>query len=250
MTPEDFLQHLWRLSDRHKRVARKYSPGKVFLYRTRVFSNLETPKNVQDLSYPPIHKTKINRANDNGEQVFYASAGMPTTLAESRVKEGQYIIVSKWKNSKDLLLQEVGIAENPEGIEKIYHDIFTSADESIYPYSSKVAKHLMKGIPGFGLLYPSIINKNKSHNIVLSKKFVDEGLICVNASLYEVQSIYNDSKFKLDELDFAVAIQDKLEWKGRKKKWIITPELGELIMKSTGLDWEAYTKDGQYIEPE
>ena len=47
----------------------------------------------------------------------------------------------------------------------MYRHIFTERNESIYPYSSKVAAHLLKGDFISGLLYPSIANNNKAHNL-------------------------------------------------------------------------------------
>lgn len=74
-------------------------------------------------------------------------------------------------------------------MESIYHDIFTSEDESIYEYSSRVAQHLMDSDFISGLLYPSIINSNKSHNVVLKKKDVDDKMTFLNATCYYIKNI-------------------------------------------------------------
>lgn len=249
ISPEDFLTELWKFSEGHIRKARRYAAGDLVLYRTRTFTKPTTPVNVADLSYPPASVCRLNRANSEGDQVFYASAGLPTTLGESRVNEGEYIIVSKWKNTQEIILQEVGLSQDSTGIEKLYHDIFTESEESIYPYSAQVAEHLMKFEPPFGLLYPSIINQNHSHNVALKKETVDERLEFINASLYEVGHITDDSKFEVTEFDFASAAGDgKLEWRGRRKQWTVVPK-GELQFVSNGWDWEAFLPDGTYLEP-
>src|SRR5262245_48770218 len=90
ISPNDFLAKLWRLSKGHRRTGRRYGPGTLTLYRTRVFSDTNWCRQVANLSYPPPEKCGLQRANAPGEQVFYASAGLPTTLAESRVRAGQY----------------------------------------------------------------------------------------------------------------------------------------------------------------
>jgi RES domain len=251
ITSEDFLATLWKLSKDHQRQARVYSPEAITIYRTRVFNENIRPNRIENLSYPPTEYCKLQRANDVGEQMFYASAGLPTTLAESRVITGQYIIVSKWRNNKEIVLQEVGLNAELQGIEQLYHDIFTARDEGMYKYSSKVANHLMASEFIDGLLYPSIINQNQSHNLVLKKDTVDEGLVFINASLYIVKSVSSDTKYEVEELDFATPTNDDLlDWKGRRKQWIIREAGGKLKMRSNGWDWEAYTPEGVYVEPE
>lgn len=251
ISPNDFLKELGQLSTGHKRLARQYSLGDVVLYRTRVFDQDIRPLKVAELSYPPVKFCKLQRASGIGEQVFYASAGMPTTLAESRVAASQFLIVSKWKNTRDLILQEVGLNTGSQEIEQLYHNIFTSREEAIYPYSSKIANHLIGSDPIGGLLYPSIINQNQSHNVVLKKEFVDSGLRFVNAVFYNVNSISNDNKFEVDEVDFATSSDGiSVDWKGRKKEWPLKNQGDEVKMVSNGWDWEAYTVDGHYIEPE
>lgn len=245
--PSEFLAELWKTSEGHEREASIQPAGKLVLYRTRTFKEKSTPSYVHDLSYPPISKCKPNRANEQDEQVFYASAGLPTTLRESRVNTGEYIIVSKWRNTMEMILQTVGLTANPTGLEKLYHDIFTDPDESIYPYSSQIAKHLMQGNPPYGLLYPSIINKNQSHNVVLPKQLVDERLEFRSASLYHVTNITDDSKFDITEIDSATKLDDgRLDWKGRRKQWTLPPG-GKMI--SNGWDWEAFLPDGTYVDP-
>lgn len=249
IAPDEFLAELWKLSTGHTRKGHVLAAGKLETFRTRTFKEKPTPQNISDLSYPPVDKSKLNRANEAGEQVFYSSAGLPTTLRESRVQEGEFIVVSKWKNTDDIILQSVGLSENPTGLEKLYHDIFTDPDESIYPYSSQVAKHLMKGVPPLGLLYPSIINSNKSHNIVLHKEQVDNKLEFINAALYRVDKIVDDSSFNVIELDFATKLEgDLLDWKGRKKQWT-APAGSTLTATSIGWDWDIRLEDGTIVEP-
>lgn len=250
ISPDVFLNELWKLSNGLNREARKFYPEKLNIYRTRVFQEKILPKSIKDLSYPPLEKSILQRASGVGNQVFYASAGLPTTLAESRVKSGEYIIVSKWRNSGDLIFQNVGFTENKNGIENLYSEIFTHRNESMYVYSSKVADHLMGADFISGLIYPSIINNNKSENLAIKKDHVDKNLKFINATLYFVKSISDDSKYEVEALDFALPT-DKglLDWKGRTKKWDGLPGC-ELKMISNGWDWEAFMPDGTYVDPQ
>jgi hypothetical protein len=246
--PEEFLVELWKISTGHTRNGHVFASEKLTLYRTRAFKEKTTPEYISDLSYPPLEKCKLNRANDGSEQVFYGSAGLPTTLRESRVNAGEYIIVSKWTNSEIVMLQPVGLSNSNNELEKLYNDIFTDTDESIYAYSSRIAKHLMTGVPSFGLLYPSIINGNKSHNVALNKDIVDKRIKFVNAILYRVDDITSDSSFQVTELNFATSNFKMLDWKGRKKQWTV-PANSEVRAVSNGWDWDIRLIDGTPLEP-
>jgi len=135
--PRNLEKELWRLSKGHQRRGRVNEAGKVRIYRTRVWHESEPPKSVADISYPPKHVSRLNRANEEGEQVFYASAGLPPSFVESRLQQGQNVVCGEWRNTAQMTLQEVGLSEDldPSGIEQLYHDIFTSPDPGVYKYS-------------------------------------------------------------------------------------------------------------------
>lgn len=186
ISPDVFITHLWALSKGLKRTGRRYRTGDAIFFRTRVFPTDIRPSSIRDLSYPPAELCRLQRASGVGSQIFYASAGMPTTLAESRVKEGEFIVGARWRNLADLTLQEVGLADLDDERERLYNSIFTEPGDSLYPYTSKIAEHLMSGPTISGLLYPSIINKNKSHNVALKKTYVDGGLGLTSATCYRM----------------------------------------------------------------
>lgn len=250
ISSDDFLSELWKLSKNHRRQTRKHGVNKLEIVRTRTFNTKTRPKLIKELSYPPVGKASLQRANIEGQQIFYASVGLPTTLAESRVSSGQFIICSKWVNTKEFILQEVGFSARPSGLEKLYHDIFTSRNESTYEYTSRVAKHLMSGDFIAGLLYPSIVNQNQSHNLAIKKDYVDSGLSLVSATLYLVKDISSDSKYEVEQLDFATPKGEELDWKGRIKQWQMTRKGEELKFVSNGWDWNAYDRDGNKVEPQ
>jgi hypothetical protein len=250
LEPDQLLSELWRLSKGHRRKAKAYNNGTAEIYRTRTYNLLTRPQMVSNISYPPINKAKLQRANKEGQQVFYASAGMPTTLSESRVKPGQYIVFSRWVNTERMVLPEVGFDTATDGLERIYHDIFTTTDSSKYQFTSVVAEHLMGGDQLAGLMYPSISSQNKSANIVLKKSFVDNHMRCRYASLYHIKSI-KGQQYNTEEIDFAKPNEaGRLIWKGRVRNWVLKNKGDELKMVSNGWDWNAYLSDGTYVEPE
>ena len=130
IAPDEFLQRLWGLSKGHQREVRRFSPGTVDVFRTRTFDGAERCATVAAVSYPPPHRCVLQRASGAHEQVFYGSAGLPTTLAESRVSAGQHIVVAKWRNSGDLLLQPIGLTDEG-GVELVYRRIFTSTTDTL-----------------------------------------------------------------------------------------------------------------------
>jgi hypothetical protein len=109
ISPEEFEQELWALSKGRRRVGRRHKSGDLRIYRTRVWNAPGRPGFVADLSYPPKHLTPLNRANLEGEPVFYASAGLPPSFAECRLQTGQHVVCAEWRNTSDSFLQEVGL---------------------------------------------------------------------------------------------------------------------------------------------
>jgi len=254
--PEDFLKRIWDFSAETKRKGRVYRGTKekpVQLYRARVVTEL--PTGVQELSYPPLEKTELGRANKAGEQIFYASAGFPTNFVElkNKIKINSMVVVSEWQCYCDIYLQEVGFipSQNNETIyENLLKIIFTQTNEEFYKYTSVISKHLMNCNQIAGIIYPSIESKNQSENVALKKEFVDKNLFCVNATVYLVKNILPDFKFEINEINFATNNETKLLWKGRGKNWVIRENGGELKMISYNSLWHAYNKESRLIHPE
>jgi hypothetical protein len=190
ISPEEFERELWALSEGHRRRGRIYKSGDVRIYRTRIWPGPERPKSAADLSYPPKHATHLNRANLEGEPVFYASAALPPSFVECRLEKGQHVVCSEWRNTIDLILQEVGMladGKTSDDVERIYHEIFTSTDPAMYTFSARVARHLLSGDSISGLIYKSIAAQNASENLALKTGFVDAGLRLVNTSMYYIK---------------------------------------------------------------
>jgi hypothetical protein len=79
----------------------------------------------------------------------------------------------------------------------------------------------------------------------------DQRLRFVDATAYCVESIANDFKYEVKQLDFATpGSAGLLDWKGRQKQWKLRNQGDELQMVSNGWDWHAYTPAGVYVDPE
>jgi hypothetical protein len=121
----------------------------------------------------------------------------------------------------------------------------------MYRFSDWVARHLLSGDPISGILYPSIEAQNGSHNLALKTWFVDTGLRFVNASLYYIKDTPVTHTYESEEIDFAISNPDgTLNWKGRKRQWILRNQGDQLKMISTGWSWDGYDLTGTLVNPE
>ncbi len=253
ISPDEFEKELWSLSTGHSRRGRKYNAGEVRIYRTRIWRAPERPRSTTDFSYPPKSVTPLGRANFEGEPIFYASAALPPSFVECRLMTGDHVVCSEWRTTAELVLQEVGLSDGWKlsDTERIYHEIFTAIDPAMYKYSACVARHLVSGPQISGLLYPSMAAQNASHNLALKTEFVDSGLRFVNASLYHVKSASAAFQYEVEEMDFALPNADgSLNWKGRKRQWVLRSQGDSLKMVSTGWSWDAYDPAGVLVDPE
>jgi len=210
--PQDFLEEFTRLSDGSELEARTYAPGELTLYRTKELEKEALPTTVQDLSYPPRDKSELQRANLENEQVFYGSIQMDAALSEGRVSAGDRIVVSRWKNAKELSVRAIP-TEPSSDTERIYNLLYTDLDTSIYPYSAAVAHRLFKTHPMLGLLYPSRRDEAENENVALTARATDEILALEDATLCEVTKAKTDS-YEVKELNVAVPDGDSLKWLG------------------------------------
>jgi hypothetical protein len=91
-----------------------FDPG-VFLYRARRISPV-FHKGIgikrADLIYPPANVARLGRVNRDGEPVFYASMHKQSVFFEvPNLQEGDEIIVSFWKTTQRMLVNNVGYTE-------------------------------------------------------------------------------------------------------------------------------------------
>lgn len=252
VSPEVLLSELWRVSTGHSRTARVYEPEVLELYRARLFPDNTRPRHVNDISYPPKSLAAIGRANREGQQVFYASAGVPSTFIETRCSAGHFIVVGKWVNTDSLILPTVGLEPEENALEDLYRDLFR-ANALTYRYTSEVAHHLMNGQKIDGLLYPSVLASHEHHNVVLKRATVDAKMRLKYAILGTITEQVAEEKYKVETLDFAKPMNDgSLSWAGRPHHWILR-EAGESFTfecDGYGWDWAVRDSNGNIREPE
>lgn len=260
ITPSDFLDKMRRVSKGVSRVARRYfheEAKPIRLYRARVFNgNFKKPEKITELSYiPDSTLCKVGRANSEGEQIFYASAGLPTTFVEMKdaIKINSIVIVSEWRSRDSIILQQVGFVESRDKkseYEQFLHDIFTFEGSELYPYSSALSQHLIGSKIIDGIMYPSIESQNQSQNLALKKETIDEKFEFAYAYVYRVKEIKPNFQYDVDKIDFILPEGDSLKYKEGKEQWVIREDGGELKMHGNGWGWDAYSSDGKLVDPE
>jgi hypothetical protein len=121
----------------------------------------------------------------------------------------------------------------------------------MYKFSARVARHLLSGDPISGLLYPSVVTPSTSQNVALTTAFVDSGLRIVNAAFYHVTSVTAPLQYQVEEIDFALPeANGGLNWKGRRRQWVLRKQGDQLKLVSTGWSWDAYDMAGALVDPE
>lgn len=196
---------------------------------------------------------QIGRVNFANAPVFYACAGGPTTFVETRCDVGDIVVVSEFRCTTEMVVQEIGFTDDGQSIteyEAIMYELFMAPGSEYYEYSSSIASHLMGADFIHGLTYPSIASGSSSQNLALKTSFVDTALHFVNATAYRIKAITEPFKYQVDEVDFGTVNQGVVSWKGRKKTWRLTRQGQELRMVSNGWNWDAFDEDDALVDPE
>ena len=164
--------------------------------------------------------------------------------------------VGEWESTAKMALQQIGITldgitlNNENLVEHLLHKIFTSLRDELYQYSALVSSHLLSGDCVDGLLYPSIISQNQSHNIALKKDYVDKFLHLISVKAYKIIAISQNLQYEVEQTNFAVPLKNgDLEWKNRKHQWVIAENYGELSVNWNGWDYVAKNQYGQQVDP-
>jgi hypothetical protein len=71
----------------------------------------DRPSKIDEVSYPPADKAKLNRANRAGCPMFYCSVGAPAVFYELRAKQGDRIVLSQWEITEPLWMHNLGYHE-------------------------------------------------------------------------------------------------------------------------------------------
>lgn len=253
----------------------------LILYRGIPYS--QKPQKLVDLSYPPLEFAKSNRASRDGEQIFYCSNLENVPFFELNLQPGERLVVSKWKTTRRLLVNNVGYAD--KNFEKLkagrkngnwWDDIkpteenqqldqnflirdflatkfsqpISPENEDYYKLTIAIAEHHFKSDIFYGLIYPTIQMRGNADNFAIKKSFVDSGgLQFLEVYFIEITEVL-DFKYNINRIDWANSISPNgiIEWKGRIPQWSIEPGQ-ELKFSVKDEKWIATDNDGNIIEP-
>ena len=174
----------------------------------------EKPQNICELTYPPPANVKsFQRANRPGESMFYCSTSRNTPAYELSLVQGDYVAISRWRNSKRMVFNNVGYTQEifvDKGADRIcpnwgdekdppswatlenqivtrflakeFTKIVPIGKEVHYKTSVAIAEELTqrditfpngKKIKFAGLLYPTIAMRANDDNLAVKPEFVD-----------------------------------------------------------------------------
>ena len=255
-------------------------PG-LILYRGIKY--IKKPTSLSFLSYPKIG-AKQNRASRENEPLFYAATMREIPFFELDVQVGDKIVISKWRTTKKLIVNNVGytdqtfktlnsvrenqnwnkngnahpetlIVENilvQDFLAKCFSQPISKNQTELYKLTIAIAeKHYVADIFG-GLLYPTIQMRANGDNLALRTSFIEGGgLEFIEAEWIEVIKLH-DFKYDINVLDWSNSISkdEKIEWKGRLPQWTIKGKGGELKMSVENGKWIARDKNDNIVNPE
>jgi len=221
------------------------APGYV-LYRCILYEN--KPQSFNDIIYPPKQFAKLNRANREGIQVFYAACNRTAALFEIGAKIGDTIAIGKWVFERSVKLANAGYSKinfSPKReipmwgkfddtsfnleirafvmdyIAEKFSQQINQSSPYLYKLTVGIAEAIMRKEHIKGIIYPTIKLAGLNDNIVLKKSVIDSGeLKFINVEWIKIIDIVGDT-FVCDISDFAKEFgRDRfLYWKGGPGEW-------------------------------
>lgn len=256
-----------------------FDPG-LTLYRARILP--EKPELLSDIAAPPptlvSHSQRCNRA---GESMFYSSSARNAPFFERHAKPGQNVVLSKWRTTERLLVNNVGYTTETFGrlqstrdcpqwhrgsppprlsseanvlISEFLASTFSAdipeGSEDRYKLTIAITEKLISTGMFGGLIYPTIPMNGNADNFALKPKFVSTGLTFVRAEYIAIDSI-EGKKMAVRYLDIATDVSDsgRLTWKGRPGQWVKNKG-DSLIFTVENGEWVARDHSGNIVEPE
>lgn len=240
------------------------------------------PNRFSDIIYPPKDKARINRANYDGEQIFYCTTKKKAVLYELDVQIGDTLVLSSWILNAPVLLNTVGFTETnlirlgaddrtpffkSEGIPEnaiivqfiqeylgkkfcqFYHNTKS------YILTIPIAKFLLGEVSGNslinysefeGLVYPTIRYSANAHNLALKPLVIEQSKIFLDrVEFIEIMNIY-DNKYEYRIVDISdKQNQGALIWKELNNSWLLNDEDDDLYF----VDGVAYNELGEEVSP-
>jgi hypothetical protein len=258
-------------------------PEGTFLFRAIKWD--EKPLNWKDIIYPTKELAKMNRANEEGAQVFYSSTVKKTVFHELDFQAGEKYIISKWINEDYLVsLQSIGYnlqelqelaglyhsafdfenindelrSENSNRLQKFLKNKFSKKleNQEDYKTTNAIARIFYDAnidtntnrVRFDGFIYHTTNLDHYATNILLRKDVIDSKRVRFESVEYIEVIDKNEDTFTYKLLDYAEKIKDDLiQWKNFDRTWILDDESDDVTFREEGKDSNFYTFDGEVI---
>jgi hypothetical protein len=258
-------------------------PEGTFLFRAIEWE--DKPLMWKDIIYPSKELAKMNRANEEGLQVFYSSTVKKSVFHELDFQAGKKYIISKWINEDYLVslqcigynLQELhelaGMYHSSFNFENVDDELRTENNADLQAFlKNKFSKKLEK--PGDykasiaiakifydsnielgalsgrfdGLIYHTTSLEDYAANILLRKDVIDSKRVRFDSVEYIEVIGKNEGTFTYKLLDYAEKIKEEvIQWKNFDRTWILDDESDDVTYREDGDDGNFYTFDGEII---
>jgi hypothetical protein len=260
-------------------------PLGMSFFRGIKFENKPTRK--LDLIYPPVDKSRINRANVEGQQLFYCTTTKKAVFYESDVKVGERLVISNWINHTErILVNTIGYTiEELDELSEIYNSLLTPranrdlSEENIkmteylkqvfsekienkfkYKITNAIANNLYGEhclafdfhngrVEIAGLLYHTTRLDNKADNVALKPNIINANMLELQQVEYVEVAEKKDDKYIYKLLDHAECIEnDVIQWKNLQSTWLLDDESDDIFFTETDQGYKICTIEGDLIE--
>lgn len=240
-----------------------FAEGTV-LYRT-TNHHQSIAQNISELWFPPKNYAALNRANREGNPMFYASSDPLCTCLEIGIQPEQLAIHSKWAVEKQMMLHDIGYTRkaferanskrtvpgdnwifektNFTKVHDFIHLAFTNPGSKNYPLTAAIAEVFLRSHEICGIRYPAISKNAAVDNVALNPEFVVKNLKLITATLVKVISIKEKKLIKGEAIaDLKnISSNGKLNWEFRTPGVKVAP--GNSL--AVGVGKFTFQKDGK-----
>lgn len=260
-----------------KIVVPRYNPG-IYLYRGRVCNK---PLNIKDIIYPPQSAIKcLGRANDIGQQLFYAANSRNVPFYELSANVDDHIAICTWKTKSKMVLNHIGFTDECKAclksdrdlgtIYKFVTDMNNFGDSNIllhnylaskftpivkkneewrYKLSIAISNIFLAGNVIHGIMYPTIAMLGNADNVVLKPYYYLENMDFVSIE-YAVITGKEGMRYSWDIIDSATELDKtgNFIWSGRDLQWKVNKDKKYTMKREAGNN-VLYDEDGNRIDP-
>lgn len=214
------------------------------------------PTFLSQLSYPPIDKARMGRANREGVQVFYCGSDKHVPFYELDAKVGDLLAISEWQVQKDLYFQALGFTESIfKGLESSRCEdsiVTTNTEREILSTEFKIVNNFLadsfcRKIPigaseyfkltnaiadllmweaesdiyFSGLVYPTIRMNANADNLAIRKEDIDNGNVLPVSVVYVEVLCMSEKEYTYKIIDVATKQKNgELLWNNLQKHWV------------------------------